>query len=169
MGVDSDAFIIRPFDGTEADLMAVLEVYRQCEDFLALGPVATASVEMVQNDLALSKEMGGVFNLICSASTGEVWGIVDYVISGFEGNPEAAYLSLLMIAAPCRSKGLGAAVVRSVEQTMCELGHPREIQAGVQVNNPKAIRFWQRMGYQIVSGAQAMPDGTVAYHLWKAV
>ena len=69
MNGGDDRFVIRPFNNTEADLMAVLEVYRQCEDFLALGPVPTASLEMVQSDLEHSKEEGGVFCLICSANS----------------------------------------------------------------------------------------------------
>ncbi len=162
-------FIIRPIDGSEADLMAVLEVYRQCEDFLALGPVATASLEMVQSDLKLSKEGGAVFHVICSKKTGEVWGIVDFTLAGFEGDAHLASLGLLMIAAPHRGKGLGAAVVRAVEQAIREDGRARAIDSGVQVNNPQAIRFWQRMGYQIISGATPMPDGTVCYRLWKTV
>ncbi len=34
-------FTLRPVD--EGDLAALMEVYRQCEDFLALGPQAMAS------------------------------------------------------------------------------------------------------------------------------
>ena len=36
---------IRPV--RQQDLQAVLEVYRQCEDFLALGPVAAASMQRI--------------------------------------------------------------------------------------------------------------------------
>ncbi len=36
-------------------LDAVLDVYRQCEDFLALGPIAAASMEMVLKDIELSR------------------------------------------------------------------------------------------------------------------
>ncbi len=83
-------FIIRPFQGSETDLFAILEVYHQCEDFLSLGPVPVASMEMVQSDLKQSKDQGGIFCLICSAQTGEVWGIVDYIPAGFEGDPQLA-------------------------------------------------------------------------------
>ncbi len=162
-------FIIYPFQGSETDLNSILEVYRQCEDFLALGPVPVASMGMVQSDLKISKDQGGIFCLICSAQTGEVWGIVDYVPAGFNGDPQLACLNLLMIAAPHRGKGLGAAVVQWFEAEIRRDGRARAIDSGVQVNNPDAIRFWQRMGYQIVSGATPMPDGTVVYNLWKAV
>jgi ribosomal protein S18 acetylase RimI-like enzyme len=160
-------FVIRPFLGSEADLVAILEVYRQCEDFLALGPVATASMEMVLADLELSKKEGCTYCLICSISTGEVLGVIDYSLSGFEGHPETAFLSLLMISAPHREKGLGEAVVRIVEEHIRAGACARGIESGVQVNNPGGIRFWQRMGYRIVSEATPMSDGTTAYRLWK--
>ena len=51
--------IIRPI--LDSDLPAVLEVYRQSEDFLALGPDPHASLEMVEKDRALSRQQGGVF------------------------------------------------------------------------------------------------------------
>lgn len=43
------------------ELESVLEVYKQCEDFLALGPVPTASKEMVLNDIEISKAENGIF------------------------------------------------------------------------------------------------------------
>ena len=165
----SGGFFIRPYAGTQADLMAVLEVYRQCEDFLALGPVPTASLEMVQADLAHSRADGGTFCLICRPVSGEVMGILDYVTAGFEGDPHLAFLALLMISAPCRGKGLGAAVVQAFEQIVRADGRARAIESGVQVNNPQAIRFWQRMGYAIVSDPIDYPDGTTAYRLWKSL
>ncbi len=170
MAITPVDFIIRPFhQGSETDLSAILEVYRQCEDFLALGTVPVASMEMVRADLKLSRDEGGIFCLICSAQTGEVWGIIDYVPAGFHGDPQLASLSLLMIAAPHRGKGLGERVVQWFEAEIRRDGRARAIDSGVQVNNPGAVRFWQRMRYRIVSGATPMPDGTVVYQLWKAV
>jgi ribosomal protein S18 acetylase RimI-like enzyme len=164
-----DDFTIIPFSGTDPELEAILVVYRQCEDFLALGPVATASMAMVLSDLELSKKGGCTFCLIRSAQSGEVWGILDYSLSGFEGDPAVADLALLMISAPHRGKGLGEAVVRVFEEQVRADGRARGIESGVQVNNPGGIRFWQRMGYQIVSGPRDMHDGTTAYRLWKDI
>src|SRR5512134_1193177 len=99
----------------EGDVYAILEVYRQCEDFLALGPVATASLEMVLKDLELSREQNGIFCGIHNAA-GEMIGVLDYVPANFEGDPQAAYLALLMIAAPHRKQGIGKAVVEAFEE-----------------------------------------------------
>ena len=150
----------------EADLNAVLDVYRQCEDFLALGPVSTASMEMVLKDIEVSKDMGGNFCGIYSAD-GTMIGIVDYIPGGFEGDAQAAFLSLLMIAAPFRKHGIGTAVVEAVENEIRKDAQITIILSGVQVNNPGAIKFWQRHGYQIVSGPKLHPDQTTAFDLRK--
>ncbi len=148
----------------EESAAAVLEVYRQCEDFLALGPVAKASMEMVLEDLRHSREIGGKF---CGIFVnGELAGIVDYVPNRFEGSDGTAFLSLLMIAKPWRGAGLGGQVVETVEQEMRRCG-AHTVLSGVQANNPSAIRFWQRMGYRITGGPDLQPDGTVCYSLEK--
>ena len=167
MEIHGETFVIRPVSGTAAELEEILEVYRQCEDFLALGPVPYASLEMVLADLDIARAEGGVYYGIYDSVNGHMLGIVDFVTAGFEGDPELAFLSLLMIGAPYRGQGLGAEVVKVVEDTICRQGKARFIRSGVQVNNPSGIRFWQRMGYRIISDAEAMPDGTVADQLWK--
>jgi len=155
---------IRPIHQDELD--TVLEVYRQCEDFLALGPVSTASMEMVRKDIEISQEQGGVFCGIYTTN-GEMIGVLDYVPNNFEGDPQAAFLSLLMIAAPFRKQGIGAAVVEAVENEIGKDARVTTILSGVQVNNPQAIKFWQRRGYRIVSGPTLFPDQTTAFGLRK--
>jgi ribosomal protein S18 acetylase RimI-like enzyme len=148
------------------DLDAALSVYQQCEDFLALGPVATASMEMVLKDIEISQEEGGIFCGIFTPES-EMIGVVDYVPSYYRGDPQSAYLSLLMIASPHRSQGIGKAIVEAVEQEIKKDAQVRVILAGVQVNNPKAVKFWQKHGYKIVSGPSLMPDQTTAFGLRK--
>jgi ribosomal protein S18 acetylase RimI-like enzyme len=159
-------FTIRPI--TPGDLNAVFDVYRQCEDFLALGPQPRASMSMVEEDLRHSSAEGGVYCGIFNA-TGMLMGIVDVVPRLFEGRPDVAFLSLLMIAAPYRSRGLGAEVVQLVEAEIARDPDVTVIESGVQVNNPVAIRFWQRMGYVITSKPDPMPDGTTVFHLRKQI
>lgn len=158
------AFTIRQLSAD--NLPAVLEVYRACEDFLSLGPVSTASAEMVRQDMKLSAEIGGEYCGIFDGD-GNLMGVIDFLREGFEGELQHAFIELLMIAQPYRSRGLGAAVVAWVEQEIRQRSHVTAILSGVQVNNPAAIRFWQRQGYRIVSEPQDFPDGTTAYRLWK--
>ena len=153
---------------TPADLEAVLAVYRQCEDFLTLGPVPTASMAMVLNDIEISRHEGGVFCGIYAADGGMV-GVVDYVLGNFEGDPQTAYLSLLMIAASFRDRGMGRAVVEAIEGEIKKDARVTTIRAGVQVNNPRAALFWQKRGYRIVSGPTLMPDQTTVFGLQKDI
>jgi ribosomal protein S18 acetylase RimI-like enzyme len=162
--VQKHAFEIRPT--SQEDLEAILEVYRQCEDFLALGPVSTASMEMVLKDLEISRDEGGIFCGIF-AQDGKMIGVIDYVPENYEGDRKRAYLALLMIGAPYRSQGLGQAVVEAFEDEIRKDGRIKTIVSGVQVNNPQAIKFWLRQGYRIVSGPILHPDQTTAYDLRK--
>src|SRR5512140_2188463 len=149
------------------ELQAVLQVYRQCEDFLALGPVTTASMEMVLKDLELSRSEGGLFCGIYDRQQGEMIGVLDFVPSHWQGEASQAFLELLMLATPFRSRSIGQAVFEALEAEIRKDPAVRTLLAGVQVNNPQAIKFWQRMGFQIVSEARDCPDGTTAYALEK--
>ena len=157
---------IRPI--AQDDLGAVLDVYKQCEDFLALGPVPTASMGMVLQDIELSKGYGGLFCGIYT-SAGEMIGIIDYVPSNYEGDPHAAYLSLLMIAAPFRKQGIGKAVVAAIENEIKRNAQVDKILSGAQVDNLQAVRFWQRNGYRIVGEPKVYPGQLKGFDLRKDV
>ncbi|MBZ0287403.1 MAG: GNAT family N-acetyltransferase [Anaerolineae bacterium] len=158
-------YTIRPVRDDE--LEAILEVYRQCEDFLALTPQPTASVAMVQMDLKHSRENYGLFCGIYDAPDGTMVGVLDVTMSGFEGNPHHAFIALLMIGKPYRSGGLGAAVVEAAEQQMMANPDVTAILSGVMANNPGAIRFWARHGYVITAGPISQADGTTTWDLCK--
>ena len=64
--VQDHSLEIHPVAQDELD--AVLEVYKQCEDFMALGPVPTASMGMVLKDFELSKAENAVFCGIYTAN-----------------------------------------------------------------------------------------------------
>jgi ribosomal protein S18 acetylase RimI-like enzyme len=158
--------VIRPIE--EHDLPGVLAVYRQSQDFLALGPNPIATPEMVKQDIAHSRREGslycGIFNM-----AGQTIGVLDYLPSHFEGQPEQAFISLLMIAAPYRRRGLGQQVIRQIEAEIHKNDQIRTISTAVQVNNPQALRFWQKNGYRIVSGPEVQADRTVTYQLQKEI
>jgi len=148
-----------------SDVARVLEVYRQCEDFLALGPQPRASLEMVQDDLAASAAAGGVFCGILAAD-GQLAGIFDLIPSGFRGDPRQACLALIMLALPHRSRGLGQRLLNALEAWL----KPRGIHtftAHVQVNNPASLSFFQAQGFQIISEPALQPDGTTSVELRK--
>lgn len=164
--VQSGMFIIRPVD--EAEFEAILEVYHQSEDFLALGPLPEASAAMVQADLEQSRMVGGLFCGIFQPD-GRLIGVVDFIPQGYLSQPEDAYIELLMLAQPYRSLGLGSEIVHLIEAEITKEHKVQRIKAHVQENNPKALAFWQRLGYRVTGPSQPRPDGTIVFPLCKSV
>ena len=151
---------------TENELEAILSVYCQNEDFLALGPEPKASLEMVSKDLKLSRDESGCFCGIFKTD-GSIVGIVDFVPQDFEGENGVSFISLLMIAAPFRNRGLGTKVINMVEEEIVNNFHSNTIQVAVQTNNPGTLRFWKQLGYEIFQGPELRPDKTTVYYLRK--
>jgi len=141
----------------------ILEVYRQCEDFLTLGPQPKASLEMVIKDIDDAYNEGGVFQGIYIS--GKIIGVVSYIRKGFEDKLSNAFISLLMIIPPFRKKGIGTKIVNTVEKEIFMDKRVTTILTAVQVNNPEALRFWERNGYHIGGGPVTRPDGTTVFQL----
>ncbi len=152
---------------TPDDSDAVLEVYRQCEDFLALGPQPKASLAMVLKDMVEAQRERGVFRGIYSGE--KMIGVISYVAKGFEGKAESAFISLLMLIPPYRSQGIGKEIVQRMEKEILKNNQVESVLSAVQVNNPEAIRFWQSNGYRIVGGSEKRPDKTTVLRLRKDV
>ena len=97
----------------DSEISALLEVYKQCEDFLALGPVSEASVQMIKEDIASSRREGGQY---CAIRNGQglTVGVIDFIAN--TERTDTSFLLLLMIAAPWRNKGYGKTVLTSLEQ-----------------------------------------------------
>jgi len=150
----------------EEQLADLLAVYRGCEDFLALGPVAHASPGMVLADLETSKNEGGSFRGILVPGEGMV-GVADFVPGNFRSQRDTAYIALLMIQASHRNRGIGRRALERIESEIRKDPEIRRIRAGVMVNNPKAIRFWRSRGFEIVSGPVTLADQTTVYRLEK--
>jgi ribosomal protein S18 acetylase RimI-like enzyme len=148
-------------------LESVLLVYEQCEDFLALGQEPKASLDMVIADMEYAVSEGGA---LYGVLLGEALiGVASFVNHGYGGNPAHAYLILLMIAMPYRGRGVGERIVSHIEALMASNPSVERIISAVQDNNPRAIAFWQRMGYEISGGPELQPDGTTVLHLAKSV
>ena len=152
---------------THTDHPTIHEVYRQCGDFLALSPANNASRDMAVADIEEAKAESGFY---CGIFHGKrMIGVVSYVPSHFEFRPVDAFILLLMIIPTYRRKGIGREVVKRIEKEMCSSGRVRSFVCGVQVNNPGAIQFWQKMGYRVTAGPELRPDGTTVYRMRKVI
>jgi GNAT superfamily N-acetyltransferase len=147
------------------DFDDILDVYRQCEDFLSLGPEPKASPEMVTRDIEDTYKEGGVFKGIYTGI--KLIGVVSYITRGFAGKLSDACLYLLMIVPSFRNKGLGTKIIEIIEKEILSDTKITAILAGVQVNNPLGLKFLRKNGYRVTSGPELMPDGTTVFHLRK--
>ncbi|MGB7539259.1 MAG: GNAT family N-acetyltransferase [Anaerolineales bacterium] len=164
MLIRDEVLEIRAVD--EAGVEEIFGVYIECEDFLALGPVATASLEMIRADLEMSKIMGGEFCGIYLRD-GTLVGVLDFVPGNFRGQPDTAYIALLMLRLSFRRRGLGARVLELVEAEVRKDPRISRIRIGVMVNNPSAIQFWQNRGFILYGGPELLADKTTVYRLEK--
>lgn len=158
----ADGLQIRPI--SEDGLASTLGVYRQLEDFLALGPVPTASMKMVMIDIANSRAHDGIYCGIWDQSGVQI-GVLDFCLEADKG----ATLSLLMISKSYRNRGHGKRIVLCLESYLKRKYGIEEIRSGVQVNNTGGIIFWRKMGFEISNTPMDMGDGTVAYEMRKRI
>ena len=155
---------IRPY--REDDIPAILEVYRQCEDFISLVPFPTTLPEMVKYDIAQSQQENGLFCVI-SNRAGLIIGVMDFAPQ--RGGPGTSHLALLMIAAPFRRFGYGKTLIDAFEKYLVKTYKSKVLKAGVMVNNPLAIKFWKRMGFNISPTPEPQPDKTTIFRMSKNI
>jgi ribosomal protein S18 acetylase RimI-like enzyme len=155
---------IRPY--VEADIPFILEVYRQNEDFLSLGPVPTASLKMVRDDITQSKKENSLFCVISHKQSGII-GVMDFAPQ--RGDPGTSFLALLMIAASYRRMGYGKSIMAAFEKFLLITYKSKVLKAGVMVNNPLAIKFWKRMGFSISPTPEPLPDKTTVFRMTKTI
>ena len=83
-------------------------------------------------------------------SDGPVVAYVDYKID----YPEVgdATVNLLLVHGALQSRGYGAAVVAALEARL--RGHAQRVLASIYGSNPRAKRFWERLGYRFAIDAR---------------
>ncbi len=149
------------------DINDILTVYRECEDFLSLGPMSVASLKMVQEDLLESNKTNGQYCVIISDN--EIIGIVDFIRANYMDSPQNAYISLMMISKKHRGLGIGHNVLKEIENSVLSNIQIKNIITSVQTNNESAINFWTKNGYERIGEAELKPHTTIVYHLCKKV
>lgn len=84
----------------------------------------------------------------------QVVGYLDYKID----YPEAgdATVNLLLIEGPAQSSGLGGRCIRDLEGRL--RGRSNRVLASIYGQNPRARRFWERLGYRFAIDAKPILD-----------
>ena len=131
---------------TPASLPQVDVLYTRCAAFFALvdDPLATGNgaADLLSDrppDFPLEDKYAlGVFQ------DDALLGVIDFLV-GYP-KPDTAFVGLLLIDPDARGRGLGAQVFGRVQAWLVTQGI-KEIRLGVQMNNPRARRFWERQGF----------------------
>lgn len=149
----------------DSELDYVLNVYKNCEDFLALGPVPNASMNMVVADINHSRDENGIYCGIWDNSNTMI-GIIDFIPNT---DQHTSFLSLLMISKEYRNIGVGTVVETLLESHLKNNYQTSVLRSGVQINNQIGIRFWGKCGFIISEDAQDLDDGTIAFQMYKDI
>ena len=152
------------------DYPAVVEIYRQTPRFIVeLNGRSADSIglEMVEEDAAHAANHGATFAGLFLRENGQMVGVADYVPNGYGGQPNRAWIALLLIAEPYQRQGYGSEAYRLIEESIFADPDMQTLGLGVLVNNGPALGFWRTMGYERVGSTVQDREGRDVVMLQK--
>jgi RimJ/RimL family protein N-acetyltransferase len=152
------------------DYPAVVEIYRQTPHFIVElngRPADTIGLEMVEEDAAQAANHGATFAGFFLRESNQMIGVADYVPSGYGGQPNRAWIALLLIAEPYHRQGYGTEAYRLIEEVIFANPDVQTLGLGGLVNNGPALGFWRAMGYERVGSTVQDRDGRDVVMLQK--
>jgi len=123
--------------------------HEECRDYLELvtgEPPGPDEAERLLRDRPRGKGPEDKFVIGLFDAPGHLVGVLD-VIRDYP-QPGDWYLGLLLFGPSSRGRGLGERVYRRLEEWVRAEGG-KAIHLIVQEQNPGALRFWQRMGFEV--------------------
>ena len=149
--------VLRP--ATPADLPALASVFASNPAFLRTMGTGLRSFDLADADRYLAAETGranGQCLALVERATGAVVGSAALVVPNpSDGVP---WVGLLIIRADRQNRGLGRETATAVERTLARDGWP-EVRLAVLASNPRARRFWERLGYRELDGCWRAYNG----------
>jgi len=136
----------------EPHLAAVQQLFVRCTDFIErieARPTRGDEATHLLEDLPPGREPSDKLALGV-VQHGALVGVIDLV----RDFPRAGtwYVGLLLLAPECRGNGLGERIHDALAAWIAEQGGSR-LRLIVQEQNPAALRFWLRLGYQVCGSA----------------
>jgi len=140
---------LRRIETGTSDLAALQALHRRCADFVLAttgqpprdDEAARLLAVVPAGKIPTDKQVLGLHR------DGEMVGVVD-LLRGYP-SPTDWYIGLLLLAPEVRGVGLGTSVVEEiVERVTVEGG--RTLHLIVREDNPRAVTFWQRRGFEVV-------------------
>jgi RimJ/RimL family protein N-acetyltransferase len=146
-GPGSDALTLRPLTGRAAEMAALQGVLEAAPAYFRIvggAPPGPAEAQSLFTALPPGKGYDDKF----------VWGLYSGpamigcadVIRGYP-TADKAVIGLLLLAESWQQYGFGRAFAALVEQAIADWSAITRLRIGVALANPRALRFWQRLGY----------------------
>lgn len=149
-------FGIRLDEGREEELQAF---YQECRDYVELvtgAPPGPDEARQLLRALPRGKGREDKFVIGLFDAPGHLVGVLDVI----RDYPEARdwYVGLLLFGPSSRGRRLGERVYRRLEDWVRAEGG-RSLHLVVTEENPRAIEFWRRMGFEVRGmGKQILPN-----------
>lgn len=149
-------FGIRLDEGREEELQAF---YEECRDYVELvtgAPPGPDEARQLLRALPRGKGREDKFVIGLFDAPGHLVGVLDVI----RDYPEARdwYVGLLLFGPSSRGRRLGERVYRRLEEWVRAEGG-RSLHLVVTEENPRAIEFWRRMGFEVHGmGKQILPN-----------
>jgi RimJ/RimL family protein N-acetyltransferase len=133
----------------EARLPELQRFYEECRDYVELqtgAPPGPHEAESLLHSLPPRTRPEDKFVIGLFDAPGHLVGVLDVI----RDYPERSdwYVGLLLFGPSSRGRGLGERVARRLEDWVRALGG-RALHLIVEEQNPGAIRFWKRMGFEV--------------------
>jgi ribosomal protein S18 acetylase RimI-like enzyme len=93
---------------------------------------------------------------------GEIQGIVSVLEDLFA--PQLGHIGLFVVAAKLHGSGAAQTMLAALERWLQERG-ARWLRLGVVIGNDRAMRFWQRQGYEELRVREGVPTGPRMSHV----
>jgi len=161
MRLETERLSVAAVDEAEAE--AVLRVYEQCADVLALQTPEPPSIEMVRSDMRATAQLQGVLAGIARRDSDELIGVIGFVPRNFRGQRDYAFVSLLMIGAAHRRQGFGTEAYRAVEEAIFRDPEVKRIGALLLPQHEPSYAFAAKLGFERAGGPFKNKRG---YGLW---
>lgn len=161
MQLETTRLTIKPV--TDDDAEAVLMVYEQCADYLALQTPEVPSVAMVQSDLATTARNAGIFAGIFRRESNDLIGVISFVPKNFRGQYDYAFVLNVMIRVSDRRRGYGTEAYRAVEELIFSNAEVKRIGTLLLPQHEPAYAFAEKLGFERAGGPFKNRRG---YGLW---
>ncbi len=144
---------------TPADLAALAAVFASNRAYLRTMGTSLRPFDLADAERYLASETtraNGHCLAVVERATGEVVGSAATVVPNpSDGVP---WVGLLIIRADRQNRGLGREAATAIERVLARDGW-REVRLAVLASNPRARRFWERLGYRELDGCWRGYDG----------